>query len=166
MRMGAAKGSHVWQFTPSLSNETCVGHPLEGTFVGEGDMDVFGLYFKWRTIQTFHPNGTHDVDQVILADPMNVVPQLHCRGVPYVTDEQNCTVQIVRDDCMLAALNGMEIVKERGAWDPIRESLSFLLVVQVPRISAIQLDLSCNLKKTKKSREEVLDANVYAYGLL
>jgi hypothetical protein len=129
-----------WPLHKMPSNETCEGRPLEGTFVGEGDLDVFGVYFKWRTTQTFFANGTHDIDQVVLADPMGVVPELHCRKVPFITDEANCTVQVVRDDCMLAALNGLEVVREKGAWDPFHEALHFILVVQVPRISAVQLD--------------------------
>jgi hypothetical protein len=160
----ANPGAYMWPHHQMPSNETCEGRPLEGTFVGEGDLDVFGVYFKWRTTQTFYPNGTHDVDQVVLADPMSVVPELHCRNVPFITDAANCTVQVLRDDCMQAALNGLEVVKEKGRWDPFRDAVHFILVVQVPRISAIQLDLSYSLKRQSDAAAPALqdESNFHA----
>lgn len=164
MLLANSGASSMWPQHQVPSNETCEGRTLEGKFVGEGDLDVFGVYFKWRTTQTFYANGTHDVDQVVLADPMSVVPELHCRKVPFITDGANCTVQVLRDDCMQAALNGLEVVKERGTWDPFQDVVHFILVVQVPRISAIQLDLSYSLKRQSAAAEPELQDGMVSYG--
>jgi hypothetical protein len=110
-----------------------------------------GLQFKWRTSNTFHANGTHDVDQVPTTDPMHVIPTLHCRNVPFTTNLTSCTFHIQRDDCMKKALNGLQLLKERGSWDPEDGTLYFELVVTVPRVSAIVLDLSYVLEKETDS---------------
>jgi hypothetical protein len=142
-------------------NGSCTGRPLEGTYVGEGELSSF---FRWRTTQTFYSNGTHDIDQDVLADPLGVVPEMHCRSVPFVTDEANCSVQILRDACMLAAIGGMEIVEEGGAWAPARDELKFVLIVQAPSISLATVDLSYSMKKKRaRSLQAASDSYTYSY---
>lgn len=133
-------------------NGSCTERPLEGTYFGEGD--IMGSFFRWRTTQTFYANGTHDIDQVVLADPLGVVPEMHCRSVPFVTDEPNCSVRIIRDACMLAAIGGLEIVEEGGVWAPERDELRFILVVQATRVSFTKVDLSYSLKKEEAEGSE------------
>jgi hypothetical protein len=141
-------------------NGSCIGRPLLGTYIGEGEMTSF---FRWQTTQTFYSNGTHDIDQIVLADPIGVVPEMHCRSVPFVTNEENCSVRIIRDACMLEALGGMEIVEEGGSWSPERDELHFILVVQVPRVSLTSADLSCTLNREDGSDATAQGSN-YSYS--
>lgn len=131
----------------SASNASCIDEPLVGTYVGKGSTVVMGMHFNWVTSNTFHANGTHDVDQVPTADPMHVIPTLHCRNVPFTTNLTTCTFHIQRDACMSEALNGLQLLRERGTWEPKDGTLFYELMVTVPRVSAIVMDLSYTLEK-------------------
>jgi len=133
--------------SPSHVNGTCEGSSLLGTFVGYGDMEVFGLYFRWQTTQRFYANGTHDVDQIVLDDPLGAVPEVHCPGVSFSTSPANCSFRIVRDECLLAALNGLEIREEKNSYEPSLSVVDAVLLVQLPRFTTINLDLSYTLYK-------------------
>jgi len=108
----------------------------------------------------FHEDGTHDVDQVATEDPMNTIPNLHCRNVPIAVNLSTCTFLIERDECMNKALNGLQILRERGSWDPDAGSLFYELVVTVPRVSAIVMDLSYSLQKVSGSDVSVTDGMI------
>lgn len=143
-------GSATYGSASNGSASNVCARPLHGKYVGEASMRIFTLVFRWRTEKTFHHDGTVDLEQWPLADPLSVIPRVQCRRVGVRREEENiCAFHFEFDDCMRSAFSvlGLQLANERSVWDPPQDTIQFDVALQVPRISVLIVDFSFKLKR-------------------
>ena len=101
----------------------CIKSPLDGRFVGEGQLSITvlaqPLLFTWTTSYAFNAsNGTVDVSVVPILNPFpRPLTAFDCPGVPYfIADYTVCNISIT-DACIVAAGGGTDSTPSDVYWN-------------------------------------------------
>ncbi len=126
---------------PKMECGKCAA-PLNGTFTGNGSMKVGPISITWSLKASFdHATRKAAWITTPLNDPMHLQPKVHCLGVPYTIDPNNCSIVSI-DNCTQA--NAKNQLSDISIWDA-KDTISKLIVVKEPIIG--QRTVSFNMTR-------------------